>query len=142
MLTPMRAAVSRSWKVARIARPSRVRASRRCAPTMRKMEVTKTKTRSVDTETGPSARGVVENGVGTLLATPPQASSSPFWSAIQSPIITSMVVSMEAPRSGRSSSHSHSAPASAPPAMARGMARKKLTDRPTSTAKAAYAPRV
>ena len=39
------------------------------------------------------------------LATPRQASCSVFCSAIQAPIITSMVVSMSAPRSRRSSTN-------------------------------------
>ena len=75
--------------------------------------------------------------MGTLLATPPQASSSAFCSVIQSPIITSMVVSMEAARSGRSRRRSQTAPMRAPPTMASGMARKKLTDAAASAAKVA-----
>ena len=105
-------------------------------------ETTNTKTRSGATETGPRTSGAVGNGVGTLLATPPQPSSSVFCIAIQTPIITSMTVSMDWPRRGRSRTRSQIAPATAPAAMASGMARKKWTDASVSAANAAYAPSV
>src|SRR5512143_1939824 len=72
MLTPISAAVSRSWKVARMARPSLVLARRRCAPRISAPETAKTKMRSGETDKGPRTTGCVENGVGTLLATPAQ----------------------------------------------------------------------
>ena len=59
MLTPISAAVSRSWKVARIALPSRVRWISRCVPTISSAATTNTKTRVQDTETGPSTSGAV-----------------------------------------------------------------------------------
>ncbi len=137
MLTPIRAAVSRSWKVARMARPSLVRASRRWAPRIRPADTTKTNTRSGATDTGPSTSGRVGNGVGTLLATPPQPSSSAFCMAIHTPIITSITVSIDCPRSGRRSRRSQIAPAAAPTTIARGIARKKGTDASVSAANAA-----
>ena len=61
------------------------------------------------------------------LATPDQANCSMFCSAIQAPIMTSMVVSMSAPRSRRSRTNSIAAPSAMPSMTASTRARKKFT---------------
>ncbi len=126
IFTPMSAAVSRSWKVARIARPSRVRWMRSQAATISASAVTTTNTRSGAMLTGPSVKGAVGKGWGIDLATPPHTSSSPFCMAIQSPIMTSMVVSIDWPRSGASSRRSQAAPATAPSTMASGQGHEEV----------------
>ena len=125
MPTPMSAAVSRSWKVARIARPSFVFCTRSHEAAMRAAASTSTKSRSGAIATGPSTSGAVGKGCGIDLATPPQTSSSPFCMAIQTPIITSMVVSIDSLRSGRSSVTSQSQPSAAPATIAISSATKK-----------------
>ena len=92
---------------------------------MRPSAVSTTKTRSGAMPTGPTTSGAVGNGCGIERATPPQASSSAFWSAIQSPIMTSIVVSMDSSRSGRSKMRSTRAPAAAPITRAAATAVKK-----------------
>ena len=122
MLTPMSAAVSRSWKVARIARPSRVRARRRCAPTIRSQRRSRTRRRgAARRDTGPSARGAVGNGVGTLLATPPHAEQLAVLQRDPEPDHHQHGgVDRLRRAAARSSSRSQSAPASAPTTMASG----------------------
>src|SRR2546429_197149 len=71
METPMRAAVSRSWNVARIARPSFVFWIRSQAAAMSPAARTRTKRRSGAIATGPSTSGAVGNGCGIDFATPP-----------------------------------------------------------------------
>ncbi len=142
MSTPISAAVSRSWKVARIAMPRRVRWISRWETTMRTSTAPSANSRSGATETGPRTSGAVGNGCGIDLATPPQPSSSAFCIAIQSPIITSIVVSIDSARRGRSRTRSQSAPPTAPATMAAATAVTKPTPASARPAKVAYAPRV
>ena len=121
----MRAAVSRSWNVARIARPSFVFWIRSQAAAMSPAARTRTKRRSGAIATGPSTSGAVGNGCGIDFATPPQPRSSAFCMAIPTPIITSIVVSMDSFRSGRSSATSQSQPSAAPATIATSSATKK-----------------
>src|SRR6185295_6954935 len=140
MRTPISAAVSRSWNVARMARPSLVLLINRYVTPIRMRATTSTKTRFHATDTGPMTSGAAGNGVEIDFATPVQASCSAFWSAIQAPIITSIVVSMSAPRSRRSSTSSRSAPSATPSAMASGSATKKETPSSITSAYIMYAP--
>ena len=135
--TPMSAAVSRSWNVARIAVPRRVFWMSSQASPISAAAVSTTKSRSGAMLSGPRVRGAVGNGCGIERATPPHASSSAFCIAIHTPIITSMIVSIEWPRSGRSSARSQSAPSSAPAAMAASSAAKKGRPASASAANAA-----
>jgi hypothetical protein len=130
MPTPMSAAVSRSWNVARIARPSFVFWMRSQEAPMSAAARPRTKSRSGAIATGPSTSGAVGNGCGIDFATPPQPRSSAFCIAIQTPIITSIVVSIDSLRRGRKSATSQSQPSAAPAAIATSSAAKKL--RPAS----------
>jgi len=103
---------------------------------------TRTKSRRGAIAIGPRTSGAVGNGWGIDLATPPQPSSSAFCIAIQTPIITSMVVSMDSPRRGRSSVTSHSHPSAVPATIAASSATKNPTPASASAANAAYAPSV
>ncbi len=141
MLTPISAAVSWSWNVARMARPSLVRWINACDATIRASATTKTNRRSGAIEIGPQTTGAVGNGCWIDFATPPQVSSSAFCSAIQTPIISSIVVSIDSRRSG-ASSRSTSAPSNAPPTIAATIASRKLGARTLSVKKATYAPKV
>ena len=125
--TPISAAVSGSWKVARIAMPARVRSSASQKPSSRQHATTSTKSRSGSTETGPNTSGEPSNGLGISLATPPQANISRFCSTSMAPIITSITLSMSAFRSRRSSSNSSSAPSATPASVASTSATKKFT---------------
>ena len=60
-------------------------------------------------------------------ATPDQANCSRFCSAIQAPIITSMVVSISAPRRRRSRTSSIAPPSAIPSSTASTSAKKKFT---------------
>src|SRR5437667_26759 len=68
--TPMRAAVSRSWNVARIAVPRRVFWMSSQASPISAAAVSTTKSRSGAMLSGPSVRGAVGNGCGIERATP------------------------------------------------------------------------
>jgi hypothetical protein len=140
--TPMSAAVSRSWNVARIARPSFVWWISNHALVMSPMARTSTMIRKGAIATGPSTNGAVGNGWGIDFATPPHTSSSPFCIAIHTPIITSIVVSIDSLRSGRSSVISQSHPSAAPATIAARIPTMKLTPASASAANATYAPSV
>ena len=135
--TPISAAVSRSWNVARMAVPRRVFWMASHARTMSTAAVTTTKSRSGAMLSGPRLSGAVGNGCGIERATPPHARSSAFCMTIHTPIITSMIVSIEWPRSGRSSARSVSAPSAAPAAMAASSATKNGSPASASVANAA-----
>lgn len=124
-LTPIRAAASRSWNVAFIDMPIRVRLMRRWNETRRTRAAANTKSRIGSTETGPMTIGACEKGDGTSLATPPHTNCSAFCIAIQAPIMTIMTESMSVDRMRRSSTNSRNAPSATPSPAAKAMERKK-----------------
>ena len=108
--------MSVSWKVARMARPSRVFWMKRCAPTIRATATTPAKTRIATTWMGPKVSGTGENGCLMVLGDGSQMRIAAFWMMTDSATVASMGISMGWSRSRRRISRSTTAPTRPTPA--------------------------